>query len=72
MFEIPAIVPGEYSLLAFSINDGKAHSTQEDLTVGNADVEGLTVILLRKQWRIQPPSKEERGGPVGLFRQQGS
>jgi hypothetical protein len=44
-FEIPAVAPGEYSLLAFSYDDGKAHSTQEDLTVGNADVEGLTVII---------------------------
>ena len=44
-FEIPAVAPGEYSLLAFSFDDGKAHSTQEDLTVGNADVEGLTVII---------------------------
>jgi hypothetical protein len=44
-FEIPAVAPGEYSLLAFSFDDGKAHSTQEDLTVGNADVEGLTVTI---------------------------
>ena len=44
-FEIPAVAPGEYSLLAFSYDDGKAHSTQEDLTVGNADVEGLTVTI---------------------------
>jgi len=44
-FEIPAIAPGEYSVLAFSYDDGKAHSTQEDLTVGNADVEGLTVTI---------------------------
>jgi len=44
-FEIPAVTPGEYSLLAFSYDDGKAHSTQEDLTVGNADVEGLTVTI---------------------------
>src|SRR6516225_4151597 len=44
-FEIPGVTPGEYSLLAFSFDDGKAHSTQEDLTVGNADVEGLTVTI---------------------------
>jgi hypothetical protein len=44
-FEIPAIAPGEYSLLAFSFDEGKAHSTQQDLTVGNADVEGVTVII---------------------------
>jgi hypothetical protein len=44
-FEIPAIAPGEYSLLAFSFDEGKAHSTQQDLTVGNADVEGVTVTI---------------------------
>jgi hypothetical protein len=44
-FEIPAIPPGEYSLLAFSFDDGKVHSTQEDLEVGNADVEGLALTI---------------------------
>jgi protocatechuate 3,4-dioxygenase beta subunit len=44
-FEIPAIAPGEYSLLAFSFDEGKAHSTQEDLTVGNADLDGVTVTI---------------------------
>jgi hypothetical protein len=44
-FEIPAIPPGEYSLLAFSFEDGKVHSTQEDLEVENADVEGLALTI---------------------------
>jgi protocatechuate 3,4-dioxygenase beta subunit len=44
-FEIPAVAPGEYSLLAFSFDDGKVHSTQEDLAVGNVDIEGLTVTI---------------------------
>jgi hypothetical protein len=44
-FEIPGIAPGEYSLLAFSFDDGKVHSTQQDLEVGNADVEGLALTI---------------------------
>ena len=70
-FEIPAVAPGEYSLLAFSFDAGKAHSTQEDLTVGNADVEGLTVIIGpgvnipgRVAWEGKP-SLEKAGLTVG-------
>jgi len=70
-FEIPAVAPGEYSLLAFSYDDGKAHSTQEDLTVGNADVEGLTVTIGpgvnipgRVAWEGKP-SLEKAGLTVG-------
>ena len=70
-FEIPAVAPGEYSLLAFSYEDGKAHSTQEDLTVGNADVEGLTVTIGpgvnipgRVAWEGKP-SLEKAGLTVG-------
>jgi len=70
-FEIPAVAPGEYSLLAFSYEDGKAHSTQEDLTVGNADVEGLTVTIGpgvnipgRVAWEGKP-SLEKAGLSVG-------
>ena len=44
-FEIPAIPPGEYSLLAYSFDEGKVHSTQEDLDVGNADIEGLALTI---------------------------
>ena len=44
-FEIPVIPPGEYSLLAFSFEDGKVHAAQVDLDVGNADVEGLALTI---------------------------
>ena len=70
-FEIPAVAPGEYSLLAFSYDDGKAHSIQEDLTVGNADVDGLTVTIGpgvnipgRVAWEGKP-SLEKAGLTVG-------
>jgi hypothetical protein len=70
-FEIPAVAPGEYILLAFSYSDGKLHSTQEDLTVGNADVEGLTVTIGpgvnipgRVAWEGKP-SLEKAGLTVG-------
>jgi len=70
-FEIPAVAPGEYSLLAFSFDDGKAHSTQEDLTVGNADVDGLMVTIGpgvdipgRVAWEGKP-SLEKAGLTVG-------
>lgn len=44
-FEVPEVVPGEYTLIAFANEDGKNYSTQEDVEVVNADVEGITLVI---------------------------
>jgi hypothetical protein len=44
-FEIPEMVPGEYTILAFLNDEGKDYSTQEDVDVVNADVDGLTLTI---------------------------
>jgi hypothetical protein len=44
-FEIPEMVPGEYTIMAFLYDEGKAYSTQEDVDVVNADVDGLTLTI---------------------------
>jgi hypothetical protein len=44
-FEIPEIVPGEYTIMAFLYDEGKGYSTQEDVDVVNSDVDGLTLTI---------------------------
>lgn len=44
-FEIPEMVPGEYTVLAFWGDEGKMYSTQEDVDVVNADVDGLMLSI---------------------------
>ncbi len=44
-FEIPEMVPGEYTVLAFWSDEGKVYSTQEDVDVVNADVDGLILSI---------------------------
>jgi hypothetical protein len=45
-FEIREIPPGNYAIQAMSrLDDGRMLVTRQDITIGNADVEGLTLIL---------------------------
>jgi hypothetical protein len=44
-FEIPELAPGEYMVRAFFFDQGKSFSTQEDVDVVNADVNGLTLVI---------------------------
>jgi Carboxypeptidase regulatory-like domain len=44
-FEIPELAPGEYMVTAFFFDQGKSFSTQEDVDVVNADVNGLTLVI---------------------------
>jgi hypothetical protein len=44
-FEIPELTPGEYTVRAFFFDQGKSFSTQEDVDVMNADVNGLTLVI---------------------------
>lgn len=44
-FQIPELVPGEYTISAEFFDQAKLYSTQEDVDVVNADVDGLTLIL---------------------------
>lgn len=44
-FEIPELAPGEYVITAFFFDQGKSFSTQEDVDVMNADVNGLTLVI---------------------------
>ena len=45
-FDIRAIPPGNYTIRVMCrSDDGRMHVTQQDIAVGNADVEGLTLTL---------------------------
>jgi hypothetical protein len=44
-FEIPDLAPGEYTVTAFFFDQGKSFSTQEDVDVADADVNGLTLVI---------------------------
>jgi hypothetical protein len=44
-FQIPELAPGEYTVRAFFFDQDKYYSTQEDIDVVNADVDGLTLSL---------------------------
>jgi hypothetical protein len=44
-FEIPELAPGEYTVTAFFFDQGKYFSTQEDVNVVNADVNGLALAI---------------------------
>lgn len=44
-FEIPELAPGEYTARASFSDQGKSFSTQEDVDVVNADVNGLTLVI---------------------------
>jgi hypothetical protein len=44
-FQIPELAPGEYTVNAFYFEQDKFYSTQEDLDVLNADVDGLMLSL---------------------------
>ena len=45
-FEIREIPPGNYSIrVIWRLDDGRMHVSQQDFTVGNADVEGLTLTV---------------------------
>jgi hypothetical protein len=44
-FEISELAPGEYTVRVFFFDQGKSFSTQEDVDVVNADVNGLTLVI---------------------------
>jgi len=44
-FEIVEVLPGSYFLIAFWFDEGKPYSTRMPIDVGNADIEGLSVII---------------------------
>ena len=44
-FEITEVTPGEYTVLAFMIEDDKFYATQEDIEVTAADVTGLRISI---------------------------
>jgi protocatechuate 3,4-dioxygenase beta subunit len=44
-FEIPEVLPGSYVLTAFWVDEGKIYSSRMPVDVGNANVEGLAVII---------------------------
>jgi hypothetical protein len=44
-FLIPELAPGEYTVRAFYFEQDKFYSTQEDVDVANADVDGLMLSL---------------------------
>jgi hypothetical protein len=44
-FEIPEVAPGEYTVTAFFIDQEKVFSGQEDVSVANADVNGLSLPI---------------------------
>jgi Carboxypeptidase regulatory-like domain len=44
-FQIPELAPGEYTVRAYFFDQEKFYSTQEDIDVVNADVDGLTLSL---------------------------
>jgi len=44
-FEITEVTPGEYTVLAFMIQDDKLYATQEDIEVTTADVSALRLII---------------------------
>lgn len=44
-FEIPEMAPGAYKVTAFFFDQGRSFSTQEDVDVVNADVNGLTLVI---------------------------
>ena len=43
-FELPDVIPGEYTVTAMQFNE-QMHSTEQDLEVGNTDVEGLLLVI---------------------------
>jgi Carboxypeptidase regulatory-like domain len=44
-FQIPELAPGEYTVRAYFFDQGKFFSTQEDVDVVNADVNGLMLVI---------------------------
>jgi hypothetical protein len=60
-FEIPEMVPGEYTITVYLFDEGKGYAAQEDVDVINADVDGLTLTIApgvnitgRIQWEGRP------------------
>jgi hypothetical protein len=44
-FQIPELAPGEYTVKGYFFDQEKFYSTQEDVDVVNADIDGLTLSL---------------------------
>lgn len=44
-FEIPEVVPGEYTVMAFFGDEGKFYSAQEDVDVADADINGVGITI---------------------------
>lgn len=45
IFEIPNVLPGSYSLVAFLMEGGKFYSTRIPVDVGDGDVEGISIAM---------------------------
>jgi hypothetical protein len=66
-FVIPDVLPGSYVLGAMWVDEGKRYQAYKSIDVGNADVEGLGLMLLpgmslngRVIWEGQPSSDANR------------
>jgi protocatechuate 3,4-dioxygenase beta subunit len=44
-FDIPKVLPGSYSLIAYWLDEGKVYSSRLPVDVGNTNVEGLNLTL---------------------------
>ncbi len=44
-FEIPEVPPGEYTVTAMVFDEGKMYSTQQDVDVTSADIDGLLLAV---------------------------
>jgi hypothetical protein len=44
-FEIPDVVPGSYTLMAYWSEEGKSYATRENVEIGENDLEGVSLVL---------------------------
>lgn len=44
-FEIAGVLPGSYTLSAFWFEDGRRYQARQPIEVGNADIEGATLLI---------------------------
>jgi hypothetical protein len=44
-FTIADVLPGAYTLIAYSFEDGRAYQARQNIDVGNADLQGLVITI---------------------------
>jgi protocatechuate 3,4-dioxygenase beta subunit len=77
-FEVPDVVPGLYTLTAYWSDDGKTHTTRENIEIGENDLQGVSLILGAGttipgyiRWEGQPSLEEEEFSvylqPIGTW-----